>query len=926
MNLTKVLLDILVVLLVAKVAAEIAERLKLPAVVGEIVAGILIGPSALGLVEGGDVLRVLGEIGVILLLLDVGLEMDVADLAAVGRASVAVAVVGVAVPFALGWVVGSGLGMSGNEAMFVGAALTATSVGITARVFGDLRALGTVEARTVLGAAVADDVIGLVILTVVVRLAVEGHVSALAVGSIVGVAVGFLVVTSVCGVRLAPRLFSLVARLSRSSGTLVAFALAFTLAVAELASAAKLAPIVGAFVAGISLARSDVADRIRRELTPLGHLFIPVFFLQIGIDADLAQFAHGRVLATAAALLAVAVVGKLASAAGLLGSPGDRLLVGVGMIPRGEVGLIFATLGLREHIFGEDVYAAVLLVVLASTLLTPPLLRWRLLRLRSGPAPSRPTVAKPEGGWLQVVGGPGGGTVELAAEPPLALALPIALEAALLGSRHRPGPRLLEWLGRVPDAPLRWDKAARDRLFRLLDSGGPRSWRFLALTGVLDRALPELGAALARRQADPFELDPTGALRWPTLSRLQELKGRHGGWGLEHPDRVLLAAVVVDATDGGEAAVPVARRIVQRLDLGAAVEQAVAGLVADVHLLPAAARRLDSLTQESVLQLAVHLRSAEQARALMLLAEAEDNLTPVERDRVRQLHDLLQVALAHPEMTGRNAANAVEQRRSAAMRLTTDPAVRERITAAPRAYLLATLPTDIARHAAMCEPPPNRDEIRVRVDPLDVERWRVDIVARDRVGLLAVETDVIARAGADVAEATIATWGDGCALASFAVMATATARPDPDVLGGELRDALRHLPSSPPVPHALVSFDDQASPWHTLCRVEAPDRPGLLHAVTAAFAAAGASVHSARVSTVAGRAVDEFELTDRNGHKLTPETEEDVRRNLAQGVAPAPRRLLRWNRKLHRVAPQQNGSKPDIQPKQSGDRPEMTAP
>jgi len=926
MNLTRVLLDILIVLLVAKLAAEVAERVKLPAVVGEIVAGILIGPSALGLVRGGDVLRVLGEIGVILLLLDVGLEMDLADLAAVGRASVTVAVVGVAVPFALGWIVASGFGMSSNEAMFVGAALTATSVGITARVFGDLRALATVEARTVLGAAVADDVIGLVILTVVVRLAAEGHVSPLAVGSIVAVAVGFLVVTSACGVRFAPRLFSLVARVSRSSGTLVAVALAFTLAVAELASAAQLAPIVGAFVAGVSLARSDVAGRIRRELTPVGHLFIPVFFLQIGIDADLGQFAHASVLGLAAALLAVAVAGKLASAAGLLGAPGDRLLVGVGMIPRGEVGLIFATLGLREHIFGQDVYAAVLLVVLASTLLTPPLLRWRLLRLRARPASLGPAVAKPEGGWLQVVAGPGGGTVELAAEPPLALALPIALEGAVLGGKHRPGPRLLEWLSRLPEAPLRWDKVARDRLFQLLDAGGPRSWRFLALTGVLERALPELGEALARRQADPFELDPTGALRWPTLSRLQELKSRVGTWPLEHAERLLLAAVILDATDGGEAAVPVARRIVQRLELGAAVEQAVAGLVADVHLLPAAARRLDSLGEESVLQLAVHLRSPEQARALAFLADADDSLSPLDRDRIRQLHDLLQAALAHPEVTGRNAANAVEQRRAEAARLTTDPAVRERIAAAPRAYVLATAPAAIGRHAAMCEPPPGRDEIRVRVEPLPRDRRRIDVVARDRVGLLAVETAVIAQDDADILEATIATWGDGCALASFEVTAAADSPPVPDALGQGLRAALKHPPTSPPVPDAVVSFDDQASPWHTLCRVEAPDRPGLLHALTAAFAAAAVSVHSARVSSVGRRAVDAFELTDRHGHKLTPELEEEVKRNLAQGVAPAPRRLLPWNRGFHRVAMKQNGSGPDTQPKQSGDRPEMTAP
>src|SRR5205085_7620062 len=228
-----------------------------------------------------------GELGVILLLLEVGLEMDIGELGAVGRASLTVASVGVVIPFAAGWAVALSTGMSGKEALFVGAALTATSVGITARVFGDLGALAAVEARTVLGAAVADDVIGLVILTVVVRLVSSGSVSPLEIVGVVAMATAFLVLTSLVGVRTAPGLFAVVARYSRSSGTLVAVALAFTLGFAELANAAKLAPIVGAFVAGVSLARSPAADRIRRELTPVGHLFVPGFFLQIGLDADI---------------------------------------------------------------------------------------------------------------------------------------------------------------------------------------------------------------------------------------------------------------------------------------------------------------------------------------------------------------------------------------------------------------------------------------------------------------------------------------------------------------------------------------------------------------------------------------------------------------------------------------------------------------
>ena len=191
------------------------------------------------------------------------------------------------------------------------------------------------------------------------------------------------------GLRFAPPLFAWIRRYSRSAGTLVVLAFAFTLAFAEFAHLADLAPIIGAFVAGLALARTTSADRIRSELAPIGHLLVPVFFLQIGIDADIQAMADWKVLGIAAVLLVIAVLGKLAAAAGLFGSPGDRLLVGIGMIPRGEVGLIFATLGLREGVFGQDVYGALILVVLATTVGTPPLLKARLLRIRAKPAGAR---------------------------------------------------------------------------------------------------------------------------------------------------------------------------------------------------------------------------------------------------------------------------------------------------------------------------------------------------------------------------------------------------------------------------------------------------------------------------------------------------------------------------------------------------------
>jgi Kef-type K+ transport system membrane component KefB len=887
-DVTTVLVHILFVVVAAKLAAEVSARLSIPAVVGEILAGVLIGPSALGLVPHDQVIRVLGELGVILLLLDVGMEMDLAELGAVGRASLSVATVGVVVPFVTGAGAGLAMGMTGKEAIFVGAALTATSVGITARVFGDLRALASVEARTVLGAAVADDVMGLVILTVVVRAVSEGSISVVSLLGIVGVAVGFLVVAGVIGTRFGPPVFALVARHSRSSGTLLGLALAFTLGVAKLADVAKLAPIVGAFVAGLALSRSQVTGRIRRELSPVAQLFIPVFFLQIGIDADIERFWDGKVIGIAAVLLVIAVAGKLASAVGMAGSPGDRLLVGIGMIPRGEVGLIFATLGLREHIFGQDTYASLLLVVLATTLLTPPLLRSRLLSMRARRQAGRPVGDGRGEGWLRVVEGRGGPVLELTAEPPDDLAL--ALRAVSLCDNARPSQAVLDWLSETPQPPVRWTPHAREWLFTLLESGSARTWRLLTLTGLLERALPELGEGLARRHSDASELDPIGALRWPRLSRLRD----QAALGvLTHPDRVLLAAAVLDVTDdsSSDQRSAISRRIATRLGLDAESVDAIGELTADAELLPAAIRRADAFSEEAVLQLAAHLEPAREASAVFALARAGEDVDAEDRAKLAELEDLVLSAMRRPDLLG----GAVDERRSRARLVAVSQNVRERIDKAPRAYVLAVGPEDLAAQAALCEPPPSADAVRVMVTANGApHHWRISLVAHDRAGLLAAESSVFVKRELDVTSATVATWRDGCALGTFTVLASD--KPDADELEAEIVAELRTPQTPIAVPDAALDFDNLASPWHTICTVRAPDRRGLLHSLTAGFAATGVSVHSARLAIEGTDVVDVFELSDRHGHKLSDATIDATRVLFATGEAPAQRR--RWLRRL----------------------------
>ena len=374
----QILLDLAIVLVVAKVAAELAERVRVPAVLGEIIAGLALGPSVLGLVNPSDALKVLAELGVIVLLVQVGLEMDLVELRRVGRASLSVAVIGVVLPMGAGVVAGYALGETMNASLFLGAALAATSVGITARVFGDLHALSSTEARIVLGAAVADDVLGLIILTVVTRIVKDGSVDVASVLGTVALAVAFLTVSGIVGMFVIPRLFGAIGSRAASPATIGVLAGAAAFGFAAAADAANLAPIIGACMAGIALGKVPQRDRVVREFFVLGNLLIPIFFLQIGIDTDAAKFFQAHVLWVATVLTVIAIASKMLASIGAVGTTANKLIIGIGMVPRGEVGIIFAAIGLQVGVFDEDLYAVVLLVVLVTTVITPPFLRWRL--------------------------------------------------------------------------------------------------------------------------------------------------------------------------------------------------------------------------------------------------------------------------------------------------------------------------------------------------------------------------------------------------------------------------------------------------------------------------------------------------------------------------------------------------------------------
>jgi len=376
------------ILVAAKLLGELAERFGQPAVLGELVAGVLLGSSVLGIVPtdgiGAEIIHLLAELGVVLLLFEIGLETDLKEMFRVGPASLAVAAVGVVLPFALGFAYWAYLphAASGGasdltvSAIFIGATLTATSVGITARVLSDLGQMRTQEAKIIIGAAIIDDVLGLVILTVVSGLAAGASVDALGIVRVFAVAVGFLVVAVLVGRFAAPKLFDLVVRM-RVRYVLLVFAIAFALGLAATAALVGSALIIGAFAAGVILSGTNQFDTIEHEVRPVASIFTPIFFVSVGASVNLGLLNPARegatgILGVAAALTALAIAGKLAAGWAAPWVKFRRLVVGVGMVPRGEVGLIFADIGRRAGVLNEAVFGAVLLMVMATTFVAPP--------------------------------------------------------------------------------------------------------------------------------------------------------------------------------------------------------------------------------------------------------------------------------------------------------------------------------------------------------------------------------------------------------------------------------------------------------------------------------------------------------------------------------------------------------------------------
>lgn len=411
-----VFLMIAVVLIAAKIAG-LVEKLGQPSVLGELIMGVILGNLALlGItlfepIKENDIILFLAQLGVVILLFQVGLESNIAQMRKVGLRAFGVAIIGVVVPFVLGTYVVGPLFLADYPFvthLFIGAALTATSVGITARVFKDLGKIKLAAAQTVLGAAVIDDVLGLIILAVVAAIATVGAVSVGMVSLIIGKAVLFLVGAIVIGHFAAPHLGRLFAMIHTGPTMKFTLALSIALLFAYAAQQIGLAPIIGAFAAGLVLdavhfkffrdpevvadVRAAVADsndptlkqkvdaalaphahrHVEDLMEPLAHFLVPIFFIVTGMSVNLAALLNPQILLTALAVTLIALFGKII--AGVAAAKGTRWLVGWGMVPRGEVGLIFASIGLGLGVLSEAVFSVIVIMVIVTTLVTPPIL------------------------------------------------------------------------------------------------------------------------------------------------------------------------------------------------------------------------------------------------------------------------------------------------------------------------------------------------------------------------------------------------------------------------------------------------------------------------------------------------------------------------------------------------------------------------
>ena len=393
----KLLIELFLMFAGGKALAEIFERLRQPPVVGELLAGVLLGPSLLGLIHPNELTEGLAEMGAIFLLFTVGLETRPRDLLQVGGIATLVGTLGVAIPFVMGFAYMRVIDHAMVESIFVGAAMVATSVGITARVLADLGALSTRVARVILGAAVLDDILGMIVLAVVSSLS-EGSVNYLSLAIVTGEAVGFSLLVIFFGSHVVGRFRPAVARL-RARNSAFALAVILCLGLSLASEYTGMAAIIGAFLAGLAMADYSEQYSLQQNAHPIMEFLAPFFFVLLGAQVNVRTVYKPGLLGIIGIICLLAVISKLIGCGLGALSMGykDAARIGVGMVPRGEVGLIVAGVGLRLHTISEAIYAVVLSMSIVTTILAPPFLRILMPGLKNKVAAPTPAEVAKEG-------------------------------------------------------------------------------------------------------------------------------------------------------------------------------------------------------------------------------------------------------------------------------------------------------------------------------------------------------------------------------------------------------------------------------------------------------------------------------------------------------------------------------------------------
>lgn len=384
-------LQLLIILVAARLFAEIAVHLGAPAVIGELTAGIILGPSLLGWIQPNEIIRYLAEIGILLLLFEVGLDTDMRKLMNTGRSSAIVALGGFIIPFVLGYLLASlAFDLSTLVSLFIGGALTATSIGITLRVLSDLGQRNSREGQIVLGAAVLDDVLGVVLLALLYEFSIAGGISLANTGKVLAFITLFFLLAPIAA-KLISVLIKHLDDASDLPGLIPTAMVSLVLLFAWLAHKMGAPELLGGFAAGLALSRrfflpfgialhteTEFSQRIEAQMRPIIQLFTPIFFVMVGLSLNLQEvdWSSAFIWAFSFLFLLVAIIGKFSGALLTAEPIRQRIAIGVAMVPRGEVGLIFAELGRTSGIFDNNIYAGMIMVIALTTLLPPFLLKY----------------------------------------------------------------------------------------------------------------------------------------------------------------------------------------------------------------------------------------------------------------------------------------------------------------------------------------------------------------------------------------------------------------------------------------------------------------------------------------------------------------------------------------------------------------------